>query len=269
VLLKLVTPPLVAIPLPSPANPHVARAESAAFVNERSSSFAAADGGLSVVTADEAEVMFAGVRSQNSLTLPAKGSSPVPMQFTHVHIKILKSWCAIDPRRQFSMWTWERWLLIVFALGAITRWVLALVRVTRFQTLLSDIQPIDSRWQSRVRALAAHIGLRNCPAAYLVPGRVPPMIWAIGGRARLLVPSQLWSAAGEDERMTLIVHELAHLKRRDHWVRWLELLVAGIYWWNPIVWWVCSRMREAEEQCCDVGRLGNASASEDLRGRSA
>ena len=78
------------------------------------------------------------------------------------------------------------------------------------------------------------------------------MIWAVGWRPRMLIPRVLWTAAGEDERMTLVVHELAHLKRRDHWVRWLELLVAGVYWWNPVVWWVCSRMREAEEQCCDA-----------------
>ena len=87
---------------------------------------------------------------------------------------------------------------------------------------------------------------------YLVPGRVPPLIWAIGGRPRLLVPSELWKATEDDERMTLVLHELAHLKRRDHWVRWLELVVVGLYWWNPVVLWACSRLREAEEQCCDA-----------------
>ncbi len=48
------------------------------------------------------------------------------------------------------------------------------------------------------------------------------------------------------------MHELAHLKRRDHWVRWLELAVAGLYWWHPAVWWIRRALREAEEQCCDA-----------------
>ena len=55
-----------------------------------------------------------------------------------------------------------------------------------------------------------------------------------------------------DERTSLLLHELAHLRRRDHWVRWLELIVIGLYWWLPIVWWIRRSLREAEEQCCDA-----------------
>ena len=95
-------------------------------------------------------------------------------------------------------------------------------------------------------------GLGEPPSLWLVPGRVPPMLWAIGGRPRLLVPSELWSATSLDERNSLLLHELAHLKRRDHWVRWLELIVGGLYWWHPAVWWGRRLLREAEEQCCDA-----------------
>ena len=34
----------------------------------------------------------------------------------------------------------------------------------------------------------------------------------------------------------MLAHELAHLKRGDHWVRRLELLVLGLHWWNPVAW---------------------------------
>ena len=57
--------------------------------------------------------------------------------------------------------------------------------------------------------------------------------------------------ASTSERRFLL-HELAHLKRRDHWVRWLELIVGGLYWWHPAVWWGRRLLREAEEQCCDA-----------------
>jgi hypothetical protein len=42
------------------------------------------------------------------------------------------------------------------------------------------------------------------------------------------------------------------LQRRDHWVRWLEILAAAVYWWHPVVWWARRELREAEEQCCDA-----------------
>src|SRR5262249_21456549 len=62
----------------------------------------------------------------------------------------------------------------------------------------------------------------------------------------------LWNRLGEDERATLLAHELAHLRRRDHWVRGLELLATGLYWWNPVVWWARRELRAAEEECCDA-----------------
>jgi hypothetical protein len=78
------------------------------------------------------------------------------------------------------------------------------------------------------------------------------MLWMLGGRARLLVPYELWPDLAESQQTALIAHELAHLKRKDHWVRWLDLAVAGLYWWHPVVWWARRGLREAEEQCCDA-----------------
>jgi tetratricopeptide (TPR) repeat protein len=68
----------------------------------------------------------------------------------------------------------------------------------------------------------------------------------------LLLPQALWEGLTEQQRGTLLAHELAHLRRGDHWVRWLELLVLGLYWWHPAVWWARRELREAEEQCCDA-----------------
>jgi hypothetical protein len=78
------------------------------------------------------------------------------------------------------------------------------------------------------------------------------MIWPIGLRPRLLIPQGLLDRLTLEQRDTLLTHELAHLHRRDHWVRGLELLVMGIFWWHPIVWWGRQAIREAEEECCDA-----------------
>ncbi|MBO6004269.1 MAG: M56 family metallopeptidase, partial [Verrucomicrobia bacterium] len=49
----------------------------------------------------------------------------------------------------------------------------------------------------------------------------------------------------------VLAHELAHISRRDHWVRWLEWLTAMIFWWNPLVYLGRNRLRANEEICCD------------------
>ena len=50
----------------------------------------------------------------------------------------------------------------------------------------------------------------------------------------------------------MLAHELAHLKRRDHWVRWFEAVVLGFYWWDPIAWWARREMERTEEEACDA-----------------
>ena len=50
----------------------------------------------------------------------------------------------------------------------------------------------------------------------------------------------------------ILAHELAHIRRRDHVVRWLEWLACTVYWWNPTVWWTRRRLRFVEEICCDA-----------------
>ena len=50
----------------------------------------------------------------------------------------------------------------------------------------------------------------------------------------------------------ILAHELAHLRRRDHWVRAIELIVSIVYWWNPLVWAIRRPLHQAEDLCCDA-----------------
>ena len=50
----------------------------------------------------------------------------------------------------------------------------------------------------------------------------------------------------------VLAHELAHIKRRDHLVRWLEWLACVAFWWNPVVWWARRNLRLDEEDACDA-----------------
>ncbi len=50
----------------------------------------------------------------------------------------------------------------------------------------------------------------------------------------------------------VLAHELAHIRRRDYMVRWLEWLACVCFWWNPVVWWAQRNLRAMEEICCDA-----------------
>jgi hypothetical protein len=54
------------------------------------------------------------------------------------------------------------------------------------------------------------------------------------------------------ELRLILAHELAHVRRRDHLVRWLEWLACVGFWWNPVAWWARRNLRTNEEVCCDA-----------------
>jgi beta-lactamase regulating signal transducer with metallopeptidase domain len=142
-------------------------------------------------------------------------------------------------------------LLVVWLSG--TAWVSGVTarRIWRFHRLLRLTDAAPAWLQQETEALAGRIGLRRCPRVCVVPSRTSPMLWALTGPPRLLFPERLLESLSAEGRRTLIVHELAHLRRRDHWVRVVEIVATACYWWHPVVWWARREIRRVEEECCD------------------
>ena len=84
--------------------------------------------------------------------------------------------------------------------------------------------PAPESLRQRTQRLAEKMRLRRRPAVWLTPGRLAPMLWAAGGPPRILFPADLLGHTTPEQQNALLVHELAHLRRRDHWVRWLEFV---------------------------------------------
>ncbi len=142
-------------------------------------------------------------------------------------------------------------------IGGITLWLaLTAWQLGRFRHFLEAAQPASSELQDRACELAARLGLPRAPGVWLVPSTVAPMVWAAGGSPRLILPVRLWDGLDRGQRDALLVHELAHLRRRDHWVRLLEAVVTALYWWHPAVWWARRELHESEERCCDAWVVG-------------
>ncbi|MEW6251927.1 MAG: M56 family metallopeptidase, partial [Planctomycetota bacterium] len=108
------------------------------------------------------------------------------------------------------------------------------------------------RWVTReVGIIACRLGLRRAPEVRMVGSCVSPLLWC-GLRPRLILPVRLWNELDAAGRRAILCHELAHLRRCDHWVRWLELLASAVYWWHPVVWWARRRIHEEADMCCDA-----------------
>jgi RND family efflux transporter MFP subunit len=150
-------------------------------------------------------------------------------------------------------WTWRPLMVACWLTGACAWWAIVGLSSSRFRRLTQSAGAAAIELEDRVSHLAARLSLRHVPTIGMVPARVSPMLWTpLVGSPRIILPEKLWARLDTAQQDTVLVHELAHLKRRDHWVRRLEALVIGLYWWNPVAWWARREVERSEEECCDA-----------------
>jgi beta-lactamase regulating signal transducer with metallopeptidase domain len=269
VLLKLVTPPIVLLPLPWPV---AAMPETVAFENMVGPEAAkprpdadmvplAPPGEFEVevetppeveplppwiVPAQVAQGGSTDDRAPHEAKAEDQGAPDVVHQTTSFHLPPALLSLPSLPAGSIAVLGWL-WLG-----GSLFWFLVAARRLWRFGRLLRHAEPAPAELQAQAGELARRLGLTHWPRVWLVPGVVSPMLWAVGKAPRLLLPRDLLERLDSERRGTLLAHELAHWLRRDHWVRWLELVVLGLYWWCPLAWWARRALSEAEEDCCDA-----------------
>lgn len=74
----------------------------------------------------------------------------------------------------------------------------------------------------------------------------------------ILLPDQTLT---ESQTTCVLLHELAHVKRRDLWFKLLLTLVFCMHWFNPLVWLLVSRAAASLEPACDAAVLKDGSGT--------
>ena len=153
------------------------------------------------------------------------------------------------------------WLDAIGKQGLVMAWLLgtaalvgwSLWRAVRFRrTLTQALEPAPPELQRQATLISRRLGLARVPEIHTTHARMSPMVWWTGGRVRMLIPNFLLAELSDEEARSILAHELAHVRRRDYVVRWLEWAACSVFWWNPAAWWASRQLRDAEEACCDA-----------------
>jgi beta-lactamase regulating signal transducer with metallopeptidase domain len=148
----------------------------------------------------------------------------------------------------------SRWLPIaavaLWGIGVLS--VLGSLLLGTFRLALIERRALvlrSSPVQDAAARISRRIGLRRTPVLLLGGADAIPMTWGIR-RPRVLLPAQ---AVGWDARRLegVLVHELAHVRRRDSLAQLTAQLACAAYWFNPLVWIAADRMHREREHACD------------------
>lgn len=155
-----------------------------------------------------------------------------------------------------ARWNLAPLIFPVWSLGATVIALGGLRALWLQRRALRACQPAPDYLVQRIKELAAQIGIR--PPAALIRSRLSTPVLCCAGRPRLLWPSEMSDPQTVARSDGVLAHELAHIKRHDHWTVYLELLAAIVCWWNPLFWLIRRQLHQTRELACDALALAVA-----------
>lgn len=137
---------------------------------------------------------------------------------------------------------WFSGAALVLALLGRERWHLRCLRK-------ASRRVTTGRLRTETDVLTRRMGIDRRVTIHLCPTTLVPMTWG-SFVPRVLLPAGAggWS----DARLrSVLLHELAHVRRRDVLTQSLAATACVLYWFNPLAWVAARHMREERERAAD------------------
>ena len=146
----------------------------------------------------------------------------------------------------FLPWLVPFWMagVVLFYLRHLASWAMAR-RLRR-----TGVCAAPDFWQERLSLLAGRLRLSR-PVKLLESGLagVPVVMGHL--RPVILMPVGLLTGLPAGQIESILLHELAHIRRDDYLVNMLQTSVEGLLFYHPVVWWISGVIRTEREHCCD------------------
>ncbi len=150
-----------------------------------------------------------------------------------------------------NAWSTRLWQVLplvwsVGAIGLLLRLAGSAWQLRRSESHCSDGSEL---FRSELRQALATIGLKRSVRLLLDPNQSIPIVWGLL-RPRLRLPAEAvhWP---KEQLQSVLLHELAHLRRHDLVELVITQLACALHWYNPLVWLAAWRLHVERERACD------------------
>ena len=137
------------------------------------------------------------------------------------------------------------WLAgVLFGLAWIAVGRIGLARVRRGATQLSSYE-----WRTILESEAMHAGVARRVGLFTSPAVSMPVTWGVLSPVIVLPEASLaWT---HDRKRVVVMHEMAHIARRDSATQLVATFACVAYWLHPLVLVAARRLRAECERACD------------------
>jgi len=144
--------------------------------------------------------------------------------------------------------------VVLFHLRSVASWIAARRLRRRGVCIAPEF------WQQRLAELRT--SLRLGKAVTLLESCLAEVPVVVGYlRPVILLPVGMLVSMPAGQIEAILLHELAHIRRRDYLVNLFQTIVENFLFYHPAVWWISGVIRSEREHCCDdlvVSTHGNA-----------
>lgn len=142
-------------------------------------------------------------------------------------------------------------LYLVVAAGMLA-WLLTAHRA--LATVWRSAAPADGSWVELLSGAASDLRLNQKVELRLAPLSIMPMTWGTLA-PKIILPAEArdWSRV---RRRFVLLHELAHVRRRDSLTQAFAAIVRALWWFHPGVWFAARQLRIEQELAADDLALG-------------
>jgi beta-lactamase regulating signal transducer with metallopeptidase domain len=113
-------------------------------------------------------------------------------------------------------------------------------------------EPWQAEWWNDERRhwLADKVGLKTFPAVWRSPLAPLPMVVGLW-RPRIVIPEAAPASWSQPQWEAVLLHEAAHIARRDPWAALAQRLAGVLFWWCPLTPLLGRRLNDLRETICD------------------
>jgi TonB family protein len=151
------------------------------------------------------------------------------------------------------------WLWVAGAVFSVSALAIGLARLSR---MASAARRLDrGPWLAIAADICRSIGPRR--GVTLLQSNHPSLLvtWGVA-RPRIILPAG--AADWPLDRVRVVLHhELAHVRRGDWTAQMLAESLRAVFWFNPLLWIACRRLRDESERACDDAVLNGGVAPAD------
>jgi beta-lactamase regulating signal transducer with metallopeptidase domain len=157
------------------------------------------------------------------------------------------------------------WLGLTFAVAWALTGIVGVIRLAHrwhaARALVRRSAPFDAGREARLPSWSRARMTTRRPAELRICDDIGGAC-ALGFRRPVILVGRQLAGVLDDTALDLIVlHEHAHLARRDDWLKLLQACVVAVVWWHPAVLWLSRRIDLDREAACDDYVLARTDAA--------